>query len=377
MKLRYIAYIRLPTEKAHGFQIMSMCSAFARAGAEVELLVPTRATPIDKDPFEYYGVPKNFTIRRIAAPQPRDFSLSSLSRLSYLWARFVFAWRALRDARRRPADMYYHRDEIVFCAFGRAGLRGVWEVHDMPRHLSRYAKALDQSKLVVAITEGLKRALVSEGVAPELVTVEPDGVDVQRFATAASEGVRHLLGITQDDVVVSYIGSLLPWKGVPTFIDAAAGLPASAYILVVGGEGAQLEAIRGDMKKNSVRGQAIGRVDPSAVPEYFAASDVIVIPNSAATKISREYTSPLKLFEALAAGKAIVASDIPSLREVLDDDTAIFVPPDDPAALRRALTRLASDGAKRAHLAARAKECAARYDWTARAKRILARLSQV
>ena len=375
MKLRYIANVRLPTEKAHGIQIMSMCAAFADSGAEVELVVPTRTSDITADPFEYYGVKRNFTIRTVPTPQPHDLPLTLLTRLSYLRARFAFARRVLKDARARPADVYYHRDELSFRAFGKAGLPGIWEIHDMPRHMMLYRQALARAPFVVAITNGLKQALEAAGVPAGKILIEPDGADTERFANAAAGDVREKLGLGGSDVLVTYTGSLLPWKGVSALAMAAEKLPQNAYLLIVGGDGAALEELRAGMVLRGVRGSAIGRVAPSDVGAYVTASDIIVIPNSGKTQISREYTSPLKLFEALAAGKAIVASDLPSLREILDGDTAILVPPDDPQALAAALSSLSADPARRAALGKAAAQKAAHYDWRARAARILARLA--
>ncbi|QQG37887.1 MAG: glycosyltransferase family 4 protein [Candidatus Kaiserbacteria bacterium] len=374
MRLRYIANVRLPTEKAHGIQIMQMCSAFAKAGADVELLVPTRATPIETDPFEYYGVPKNFTIRTIQNPQPRDLWPPLLAKLSYLVPRYTFAWRALKDARANPADAYYVRDEITFRVFGRAGIPSAWEIHDMPRRLSLYKKALSLSPLVVAITHGLKRELVEAGVAEKTIAVEPDGADTERFARIDSGGVREKLGLRAEDVLIAYVGGLYPWKGVPTLIAAAEGLPKEAYVLIVGG-GAELEATQKSFGQKAIRGAVLGPVSPTEAPRYIVAADVFVIPNSGKEAISRSYTSPLKLFEALAAGRAIVASDLPSLREILDEKSAVLVPPDDPAALREALGQLVRDPERRAKLQSAAGEKAHSFDWKERAKRILARLS--
>jgi glycosyltransferase involved in cell wall biosynthesis len=102
----------------------------------------------------------------------------------------------------------------------------------------------------------------------------------------------------------------------------------------------------------------------------LAAASIVVLPNTASA-ISDRYTSPLKLFEYLAMGRAIVASDLPSIREVLTDGvTASLVPSGDPVALAGALRALANDPARAAALGAEARRLAPRYTWSARAATI-------
>ena len=107
MKLIYLADIRLPTEKAHGIQIMKMCEAFAIQGIEVELMVPRRKNPIAEDPFCYYGVKKIFKINKISS---LDFSFLNSERfkffLNYLF--FLFSARVLLSFRKY--DVLYGRD---------------------------------------------------------------------------------------------------------------------------------------------------------------------------------------------------------------------------------------------------------------------------
>ena len=115
-----------------------------------------------------------------------------------------------------------------------------------------------------------------------------------------------------------------------------------------------------------------GHVAPERVPLYQAAADVLVLPNTAQATISREHTSPLKLFEYMAAGRPIVASDLPSLREVLrHGDNAWLVQPDDPAALAQGIQHLLAEPTLAARLAAQAQEEVQAYTWEQRAERIL------
>ena len=120
----------------------------------------------------------------------------------------------------------------------------------------------------------------------------------------------------------------------------------------------------------------IGHLSPSLARKYLLAADVAVIPFSAREEIARSYTSPLKLFEYMAAQRPIVASNLPSLREILrDGENALLVTPDEPEALADAVTRLLND-----HVLARALAQVARAEvedmtWTKRAESIVIFLS--
>jgi glycosyltransferase involved in cell wall biosynthesis len=112
---------------------------------------------------------------------------------------------------------------------------------------------------------------------------------------------------------------------------------------------------------------------PARVPLYLAAGDLGVVPNRSKPAISARYTSPLKVFEALAAGLPLVASDLPSLREILTHEgDALLVAPDDEAALAAGIARLAGDADLRARLADAGRARTAEHTWDARARRILA-----
>ena len=113
-----------------------------------------------------------------------------------------------------------------------------------------------------------------------------------------------------------------------------------------------------------------GLVRPADVRAQLGDATMLVLPN-ARTAISERYTSPLKLFEYLAMGRPIVASDLPSLREVLTDgQTALLVPPGHPQALADALLRLAGDWTLSAALGRAARALAADFTWDRRAERV-------
>jgi glycosyltransferase involved in cell wall biosynthesis len=182
---------------------------------------------------------------------------------------------------------------------------------------------------------------------------------------------RRALGLPLDRALAVYTGHLLPWKGGDILVAAARG--AAFDVLMVGGredDRARTAALISSLGATNV--SLVPPVAPKDVPPYLAAADVLVLPNSAKSRISERYTSPLKLFEYLAAGRPIVASDLPSLREVLSDGVnARLIAPDDPGALRAGIEGVLRDRDLAARLVANARTDGARHTFAARARALL------
>jgi glycosyltransferase involved in cell wall biosynthesis len=172
---------------------------------------------------------------------------------------------------------------------------------------------------------------------------------------------------------VTYAGHLYPWKGVDVLLSALAELP-HVQARIVGGQPGETDHVRLDRvardKGVSDRVTFTGWLPPASVAAELARAHALVLPNTP-TLTSERYTSPLKLFEYLAAGRPIVASDLPALREVLrQDDNALLVEPGSPSELAAALRRVMGDQTLAAGLSRRAFDDAAYYGWATRAQRI-------
>jgi glycosyltransferase involved in cell wall biosynthesis len=227
---------------------------------------------------------------------------------------------------------------------------------------------------VVTTGEVLAGKFAQYGVPVERILVHPNGVDPARFAAARAGRAerRAAWGIDADATVAVYVGSLYAHKGLATLLHAAARSPATTF-LVAGGDDEQVEAWHREGVPGNVR--FLGFVPNAEVPGLLAAADVGLVPNSASDRTAA-YTFSLKLYEYLAAGLPVVASDIPSLRSAMGDDPpGALVPPDDPEALAAALARLADDPAERARCRALAEARARASTWDARARRILERFA--
>lgn len=362
MKIVYLANIRLPTEKAHGAQIMETCESLARAGHEVDLVVTNRATPITGDSFAYYGVKPIFRIVRVRVADTLRFG-----RFGFLFEMLTFARGCLSIVRRSGCDIVYGRDEMVLAYVGkRFAAPLVWETHTGAQN--RWARyLLKRATLIIAITKGLEDFYVRLGAPQEKIIVAPDGVDLEQFAQPESgEVAKARLGLPSGKKIAMYIGRLDGWKGSATLLEASNLLPPDILVAVIGGESAQVE----DFKRKYPRVMFLGHRPYREIAGNQAAADVLILPNTGRDVISERFTSPLKLFTYMASGKPIVSSDLPSIREVLDDTGAYFVEPDNAGALAEGIEAALHDSEAQGK-ALRAHELVRAYTWDSRVDTIL------
>ena len=363
-KLIYIANIRLPTEKAHGIQIMKMCEAFAEQGLEVSLVVPRRFNKIKEDPFDYYKIKQNFKIRK--AP---TIDLVKFGKIGFLvqllsFAEFV-AWTFLfkKDA------IFYTRDELVAFYLNNLGKKVVWEGHmGQTNWIVRFL--IKRKVPMVMITNGLKDLYVSMGADQEKIIVSPDAVDVEQFSINLSkEEARKKLGLPTDKKIVLYTGHLYSWKGADTAVQSAPGLPDNVIMIFVGGTAVDIERFEKNYGQNK-KVMILGKKPHEEMPFFMKSADILLLPNSAKEDISRFYTSPMKLFEYMTSGNPIIASDLPSLKEILNESNAYFFEPDNSESLAGVIKEVLNNYTEATNKAKRALELVQNFSWEERARSI-------
>ena len=369
MKIKYIVNVRLPTIRAQGYAIMKMCEGFANAGSDVELIIPERKySEIKENPFDYYRVKENFKINRIKSIDLLGpffafgwlfYWIDILSFLFFLWVRGV----AMKD------DIIYTRDFLLVLPFY-FYKNLVLELHEIPHSTFLFKFLIKRPKLFFVLNSHIKNILISLGVSTEKIHIAPSGVDLDEFKILITkEEARKKIDLPQDKKIIVYTGHLYPWKGVDTLAKAAEKIPELMFVFV-GGVSPQLEEFQ---KKFGGFPNIVIRPfqERNIMPLYNAVADVVVIPNSQYSDISAKYTSPLKLFEYMGSRKPIVVSDLPSMREVLDESTAVFAEADNPESFASAIRKVLEDDNLAKMLSKNAYEKVKRYAWSDRAKKIL------
>lgn len=373
MKLLYISNQRIPTEKAYGLQIAKMCEAFADLGHEVTLLVSTRRNPIQEDIFDYYNVRRNFKLKRAWAPDwylPGRWDRVSFE-IKMPISALILAWHAWRG----QYDIIYSRDEwpLWFLSFCRRNL--YFEAHKFSGYKKFIYQRLKRLKLMV-ITKALQQEFQQIGF--KNILVVPDGVDLKEFSLDISkEEARQKVSLPLDKTIIMYTGHLYDWKGADVLVEATRYFPEDYLLVLVGGTEEDLTVYGRKIKEQGLASKIflLGWWPHRDIPYFLKAADVLVLSNKAGDPLSEKYTSPLKLFEYMASGRPIVASDLPSLREILSSERAILVKPNDPRALAEGIKRVMADDALAKKIAEEALKSVQQYSWQNRAEQILSFLN--
>lgn len=343
---------------------MQTCEALAELGHSVTLLAGRkfwRGFPSRSQTFNYYGIPQRFELRR-ACDVPVSEGLFNRS--------------AIKLTHAQSALLYTRSTRLAVLA-AQQGVDVILELHHLPSpaQLQGVAEALSLPvfRRLVAITDGLaadlKRSLSGTDIASKLL-VAADAVNPERFRPA-SRGDVH-----QQNVTCGYIGSFGTGKGVELLIPLARAMPDTSF-QCYGGTTSQLK-LKHQQAALPENLYCHGRIRPPEVPLALRKFDIALLPNQPSVILDNgvdigRYTSPMKLFEYMASGKAIVASDLPVLREVLTDEVnALLVPHDDVAAWQVAIERLSTDSSLAVRLSRQAvKDAKSRYSYHTRMRNVL------
>lgn len=368
-KLYYLANVRLPTEKAHGMQIMKSCEALARAGFAVELIVPKRKNPMQTDPFTYYEVERNFSVTNLPVLDTVGFGRFGffLELLSFL------AMTRLYLLGKR--GVVYTREAAVGLCLKTFAL----ETHTLPKPFGLFKRVIfRRAHIHIVLTSFIKRELVTIGIPESRIMIAPDAVDLAKFDIPLSkEAARTRFNFPHDKTIVLYAGSffLYDWKGVDTFLEAAHEFNEDTLFVLVGGNEREVKEARAKWGRGNVL--FLGYQPPQHIPAYLKAADVLVIPNKKGSSMSERYTSPLKLFEYMASGRPIVASRLPSLEEVVTEKEVAFFEPNSADDLALAVRRVLSDKIIAESLAQNARKKVAAFTWDRRMQAINRKIGEL
>lgn len=370
MKIAYIANSRFPSEKAQSDHVMQMCASFAAQGHEVRLYVPDRRPVMHEDPFAYYRRERTFGFERV--PCIDAIRWSWLGHLGLWIQTFTFVRNLQRAFRAWKPDVVYSRELYVFL-LPMPGMR-IWESHSL--HHGWIAKrVLHSLDGVVTLTRSSCEGLEKLGIAAKDVFVEPDAVDPTLFEHQADRiAVRAKLGIQDGEILCLYTGKFLTMgmsKGLDEAIVAIRKLRSQGQhirLLAVGGTKEELERYQKDAGDGI---ELMGHQPQRELGAFYAAADILLMPFPW-TEHYAYYMSPLKLFEYLWSGIPMIVTDLPSVRDIVDERMTWFAKPGDVDSLIEMITAVIADPAEAHRRAEIAKIAAKKYTWFERAGRIAA-----
>jgi glycosyltransferase involved in cell wall biosynthesis len=388
-----IAYIAYPTSlslrSANAIQTYTTLRELRRRAPATLAIIP-----------RWLNEPSRFA--ELGARHLQRPAIGKLSRLyrSTLWyyaERSLFAAMTaavvLAERRRGPPIEAVYVREAICAGWWTAlwgpllGLPVIFEAHDLEswnpsRAKERWAQpllhlldrvTLTRSQAVVSLTDDFRRLLARMGWrAPAEVAVIADAFDDQQIAPGDRAAARQQLGLPADAPLVAYSGMTFSYRKLDLLLAAFARLREqcpNARLALVGGRPAELAQLRDQARTLGIEGAVTfaGQLPQEQVLPYLHAADALVIPDT----VTDVTASPLKLFEYLAAGRAVVLPDIPALREVLPPTIGYYFTRGDAGDLARALAQALADP-QRAEREQAGRAAVAPHTYGARAERILA-----
>jgi len=375
-RVAVIAPTQIPSRTANSIQVMKMAQGFAQLGHEVRLAAPRQSShqPEWADLAQHYGVQQHFAITWLPAnPHLR---------------RYDFGYHAVRWARAWKADLVYTRLPQAAALASHMGTRTILEIHDLPQGrlgpwlFRRFLDGRGAARLVV-ITRSLANDLAKKHDAPDsppFTLIAPDGVDMTRYENLpepeiARSRLREFQG-RETGFTAGYTGHLYAGRGIEMILAMANQLPEITFLLA-GGEPEDVAKYRKTLSDRDIDNVILtGFIPNAALPSYQATCDVLLMPYQKQVSASSggdiaSYLSPMKLFEYLATGRAILSSSLPVLKEILNAQNAVLPPPDDIDAWVQTLEVMKGNPEQRNALGQRARKDASQYSWEARLKRIM------
>jgi glycosyltransferase involved in cell wall biosynthesis len=371
MNIVCISASQVPSSTANSIQVLKACQAMQQLGHQVTLLVPGRTPAAWESLASHYGLEQRFEVEWLPA-HPRlkryDFSMTAVHRALHLKADLVYAWppQAAVYARLRgvPVLLELHGEPE-----GRLG----------PAVLGQFLKLPGRKRLLPITHALLERVEARYGfrLDPEQVVVVSNGVDLERYmALPDPEEARQRLGLPQG-FTAGYTGHMYPGRGMGLLFELARLFPQVNF-LWVGGRPSDIQAWQPRLAEQEITNVTLtGFIENSRLPLYQAAAEVLLMPyetyiEGSSGGNSVDICSPMKMFEYMAAGRAILSSNLPVIGEVLDEEQARLLPPEEVGVWAAALQEMIDQPQERLRMGERARRQVEWYTWQERARRALA-----
>ncbi len=364
MNIVAIAGSSIPSDTANSLQVMKACQALVQIGHWVTLLVPGSGNK-SVDLKKHYGLREDFPIEWISASSRRMFTWDSVRRSRALQAELIYSW---------------FPQSAVFGLWSRVPV--IFEIHIQPTGVfgplwHRAFAAMRGRKRLVSITRALVELLERDfhmRLSSKDVVIAPNGVDLERFASLPDPATaRHQIGLREARTVMC-TGHLYAGRGADLFLSLAESFPR-AHFVWVGGRPEDVKTWKQKVESENVT--FTGFIPNQELPLYQAAADILLMPysrsimGSSGSADSAAVASPMKMFEYMAAGRAIVSADLPVIREVLNEKNAVFCEPDNIENWRIEIESLLNNETRRDELGNQARRDVEGYTWVARAKKIM------
>ena len=374
MKILYISNSIIPSRTANSIHVMKMCQAFADNGHELILLAPDKKKRYEKkvdNLYEHYGVKENFIIKKLWCP--------SIKGGAFFYTLAIFFYLIIN----KKFNLVYGR--FIYGCYVASLLKNkvIYESHapiyEETNYGLRFFRQLIKSKYfkkLVVISQSLKNIYLENGfLNNKKIQVAHDGADeVLDFDSTID-----LLGGV-NNLKVGYVGHLYKGKGIEIIAAIADKVKDDVEFHIIGGNEKDINIWKNNIVNKNVF--FYGYVPHKKVGNYINALDICLLPNqkvvfgygakSTGMNLSK-FTSPLKVFEYMSHKKPIIASDLPVLKEVLNEKNSIIVKCDNITEWINAIEKL-KNSTSREMIAKQALSDFNNYTWKNRASRLMRNL---
>jgi glycosyltransferase involved in cell wall biosynthesis len=369
LKIACISTSLVPSSTANSIQMMKVCQALTQVNGPVQVWVPGDNAAAWDDLAGHYGLMQPFEVHWL--PSAR------------VLRRYNFTWRALTEAQRWGAECIYTWMPQAALLGLQRGLPVILEAHDRisgrigPLLFRQFVRKTGKKRLLV-ITQALLKKLEAQftGLSALDIQIAPNGVELEQYENLPeAAAAREVLGLPKKLTAV-YSGHFYAGRGVDLLVEMAAAFPQVSFVWA-GGRPADIDRLRQRLHKQQIENVTLtGFIPNRRLPLYQAAGDILLMPYELSIAgssggNSAEICSPMKMFDYLAAGRAILTSDLAVFHEVLTHENAVFCQPEDVQSWQTALARLLNDPDLRHRLGTRARQDASNYAWRVRANKAL------
>ena len=376
MRIGCITTSIIPSKTANSIQAVKVCHALKQIGHDIHLWVPEFQRAHWDEIAEIYGITDQFEITWL------PFS----KRLK----QYDFSWRSVRSAINWKAEVVY--TWALQAAFF-ANLQKVpvaMEFHDFPMgfmgpKLFQLLMRLRTEKLILTTTLALAQGIEERydlRFDSGILQIAPNGTDPERYNDLPNPNkARNSLGL-KNGFTVGYTGHFYSGRGMDLLTTIARSMPDINF-LWVGGQEKDIAPWHAELYAQSIHNVTItGFISNSRLPMYQAAADILVMPygkkieGSSGGNIAR-VINPMKMFDYLSTGRAIIASNIPVFHEVLNEKIAVFCDPDNANDWVSAINKLSRNTNLRLSMQEAALDAAKTYSWKNRARVSIDKLEKI
>lgn len=375
----YLSNSRIPSSMANSVQIMKMCEAMSLTGSKVTLVKPKRYNEFQNDKFNlfnFYDIKHRFKIQDLPYLDIHKFEKLSpnyLYRLfnyinSMFWENYLMNYYL----NSHKGKMIFMRNTLHFAIdkITKHQIPSIIEFHNLPseRYLNRYKKMFKFNKNIytLALTKGLAKDLSDKlGINLSDILVLPGAVDSSKYK------FKDNFDNSNKNLKITYVGSLIENRGVNVLLESAKNFP-NLSIQIIGGVGKELDKANKYINSQNIRNvKLLGHKSQYEIYKYYSESDILVLPMSGKEIHTQKYASPNKLFEYMASGKPIIASNLDSINEILTDgkDSVLFEP-DNSDDLTNKIKLLVENTHFRFRLGENAKKLSENFSWEKRVLKI-------